>query len=345
MNWRGLWALAPLYPFASFALAEGITLQSPVDCVLGDTCYIQQYMDRDPTDGFSDFRCRALSYDGHKGTDFALPTRRAMEAGVNVLAAADGRVRGFRDGMPDTGYSKETAASVQGKECGNGVVLVHPDGWETQYCHLKNGSIKIQNGQQVQAGDVLGQIGQSGRAEFPHLHISVRKNGNPVDPFDPDGTVTCSAPGDSTLWAKAPPYQAGGVLDMGLTSEVPDYADVKAGTAAPDTLTTDAPALIVFGFTFGTLKGDVMRLSLNGPEGPILEKDQVLPRNHAQAFRAFGKKRPRRGGWPAGTYIAAVTLLRDGVEISTQRNVDTLPCFAFSGHRRCLMSQVYPETR
>lgn len=185
--------LALSFPFASIAMAEGLTLQSPVDCTLGETCYIQQYMDRDPGDGFRDFHCSNLSYDGHKGTDFALPTRADMEAGVNVLASADGRVRGFRDGMPDTGYNKQTASSVDGKECGNGVVLIHPGGWETQYCHLKEGSVAIRNGQTVKTGDILGQIGQSGRAEFPHLHLSVRQGGDPVDPFDPDGTLTCAS--------------------------------------------------------------------------------------------------------------------------------------------------------
>jgi hypothetical protein len=312
---RGLAALA--FPFAGIAMAEGITLQSPVDCVLGNTCYIQQYMDRDPGKGQRDYQCRTLSYDGHKGTDFALPTLADMTAGVNVLSAADGTVRGFRDEMPDTGYTAETAASIDGKECGNGLVLLHPGGWETQYCHMKQGSIVIQNGQQVKAGDVLGQIGMSGRAEFPHLHLSVRHNGEHIDPFDPDGTVTCATPGDSTLWADPPAYQPGGVVAMGLSAQVPEYADVKAGRAASDALTTQAPALVVFGFTFGTQKDDVVRLLLTGPDGTVFEQDQTLPRNHAQAFRAFGKKRPRRGEWPTGTYTATTTLLRDGNAIST----------------------------
>lgn len=298
-------------------MAQGISLQSPVDCILGDTCYIQQFMDRDPSEGVRDFHCRSLSYDGHKGTDFAVPTLSDMEAGVDVLAAADGRVRGVRDGMPDTGFTTETAATIEGKECGNGLVLQHADGWETQYCHLKQGSLAVEKGQQVQAGDVLGQIGQSGRAQFPHLHISVRHNGKHIDPFDPDGTLTCAAPGDSTLWAQTPAYQPGGVIDIGIATQVPDYTDVKAGVAAADELTRDAPALVLFGFTFGTLKDDVVRLTLTGPDGQIITQDHVLPRNHAQAFRAAGKKRRRTARWPAGTYTGQVTLLRDDAPIDT----------------------------
>ncbi|MCX7558830.1 peptidoglycan DD-metalloendopeptidase family protein [Sulfitobacter sp. F26204] len=313
---QGLLALS--FPFACTAMAEGLTLHFPVDCVLGDSCYIQQFMDRDPGEGFRDFHCAALSYDGHKGTDFALPTRMAMEAGVNVLAAADGRVRGFRDGMPDTGYSKETAAAMEGKECGNGVVLVHPGGWETQYCHMKQGSINIRNDQSVKAGDILGQIGLSGRAEFPHLHLSVRKGGKPVDPFDPDGRLTCDSPGDSSLWAETPPYQPGGIVDVGLNDSLPEYADVKAGIAAATTLSVTAPALVVYGFSFGTQKDDVVRLEIKGPSGVVLTEERRLKRRHAQAFRAVGKRLRRHEDWPAGTYTGTATLLRNGVEISRQ---------------------------
>jgi hypothetical protein len=299
-------------------MAEGLTLQFPLDCTLGDTCYIQQYMDHDPGNGFRDYHCSGLSYDGHKGTDFAVPDRAAMEAGVNVLAAADGRVRGFRDGMPDTGYSPETATIVEGKECGNGVVLVHPGAWETQYCHLKQGSIAIRNDQTVKAGDVLGQLGQSGRAEFPHLHISVRQGGKPVDPFDPDGTVTCNAPGDSTLWQDTPPFLPGGFISVGFNDSLPSYDEVKLGNAAASTLPPNAPALVVYGFSYGTQKDDIVRLEIIGPQGTVISQDTRMKRNHARAYRAIGKRRRGRALWPTGNYQGKATLLRNGEVISVK---------------------------
>lgn len=313
---QGLWALA--LPFASAVSAEGFAIDLPVDCILGDTCYIQQFMDRDPTDGVQDHQCRSLSYDGHKGTDFAVPTGADMAAGVDVIAAADGKVRGLRDGMPDTGLTPDTAAAIKGKECGNGVVLQHPGGWETQYCHLKQGSISVKTDQQVKTGDVLGQIGLSGRTEFPHMHLSVRKDGVHVDPFDPDGTVSCATPGDSTLWVDTPRYEPGGILDSGFLTKVPKYDAVKAGLPKPQKLPSDAPALVLFGFSFGTLKDDVLRLTIMGPAGEIISKDNVLPRNHAQAFRAVGKKRSSWSSWPVGQYTGTVTLMRQGKAISTQ---------------------------
>ncbi len=87
-------ALAP-------AVANAFDLGLPVACSLGEDCYIQQYFDHDAGPQVQDFTCGSLSYVGHDGTDFAVKTRQAMAAGVSVLAAAPGVVRGVRDGVAD----------------------------------------------------------------------------------------------------------------------------------------------------------------------------------------------------------------------------------------------------
>ena len=66
--------LLTLLSLAVPATAGEFSLLSPIDCDLTGPCYIQQYVDHDPSDANSDFLCTGLSYDGHKGTDFALPT-------------------------------------------------------------------------------------------------------------------------------------------------------------------------------------------------------------------------------------------------------------------------------
>ncbi len=71
-------------------------------------------MDHDPGPDAADFTCNGLSYDTHTGTDFALPSLAAMQAGVAVLAAAPGTVAALRDGMPDTGLTPDTAAQIDG---------------------------------------------------------------------------------------------------------------------------------------------------------------------------------------------------------------------------------------
>jgi hypothetical protein len=288
------WALA--FP------AGALELQLPVDCTLGEDCYIQQYFDHDPGPGATDFTCGPLSYDGHDGTDFALPTRAAMEDGVAVLAAAPGKVVATRDGEADF------TAVIPGRECGNGVVIDHGQGWQTQYCHLKQGSLLVQNGETVETGAQLGLIGQSGMAEFPHLHLSVRRNRAEVDPFSPE-VKTCGAAGDD-LWAQDLPFEPGGLLAIGISTAVPDFDTIKAGLSSPD-LPGTAPALVVWASYFGPKVGDQIALSLTGPAGEVIAEGIPVERTQAMAFHAIGRKLTAEG-WPSGTYEGTATFSRDG---------------------------------
>ncbi len=86
MTAKMLRALAPLL-MALAPPAGAFDLAFPAGCTLGQDCYIQQYHDHDPGPEATDYTCGPLSYDGHDGTDIALPTRAAMAAGVAVLAA------------------------------------------------------------------------------------------------------------------------------------------------------------------------------------------------------------------------------------------------------------------
>lgn len=320
--YRGLIAL--VLPFASAALAEGPMLQSPIDCDLTSPCYIQQYVDRDPGTGVADFACGTLSYDGHKGTDFALPDRATMGAGVNVLAAAPGLVLGTRDGMDDDGYTPGRRAELEGRECGNGVVLQHALGWQTQYCHLQQGSVAVKEGQAIAAGTVLGRVGQSGNAAFPHLHLSVRDpDGAIVDPFDPGAAVSCDAPAAQTLWADPPAYRAAGLISTGFTDAIPEFDAIKAGDAAAAALPLTAPALVIFAQFFGPRASDVLELQITGPQGQVIADRITLTRDQALAFRAIGKRR-RSAPWTAGGYTGTAILIRAGKEIDRQTTGVTL---------------------
>jgi hypothetical protein len=298
--------------------AEVFRLGLPIDCDPGETCFIQQYVDHDPGPAASDFTCNGLSYDGHTGTDFALPSLASMQAGVAVIASAAGMVTALRDGMPDTGLTPETADDIDGRDCGNGVVIAHADGWQTQYCHLMQGSVAVTQGQTVQAGDRLGLVGLSGNTEFPHVHLVLRQNGQVVDPFDPDGQITCGTPDSETLWSLPVTYAPGALLNMGFATAMPDYDSVKAGTAGMEAITRDAPALVVWGFAFGGRKGDSMRIRITGPSGSVIDHSDTLDRDQAQFFRAAGRKTPQ-GGWPQGRYDSLIELIRDGHSISQRQ--------------------------
>jgi hypothetical protein len=323
-----LWWGALLTVGATALSAQSITLGLPVDCALGETCHIQQYFDHDPGAAAQDFACGPLSYDGHDGTDFAIPTDADITLGVNVVAAAAGTVRGVRDSMPDIAQGTPGAPDVTGVECGNGVVITHPGGWETQYCHLRQGSVRVAEGDQVTEGQVLGQIGQSGMAEFPHVHLSVRQNGVEVDPFAPDRdqsapVAACGMPIGGTLWAETPAYQPGGIIDTGWATGVPDYAAVRAGTA-DEAISRESAALVLFGLFFGGRAGDEVAIRITGPTGIIIDHAEPLDRTQAMLFRAAGLRAPA-GGWPEGDYLGEITLLRGGMTVDTVTLPLTIP--------------------
>jgi len=94
----------------------------------------------------------------HSGIDIEAPY------GTPVRAAADGESTGQNMGA---GYGRQ-------------IVLDHGHDMLTVYGHLS--SIAILPGQHVTRGQVIGYVGQSGRATGPHLHYEVRVHNVPVNP-------------------------------------------------------------------------------------------------------------------------------------------------------------------
>lgn len=97
----------------------------------------------------------------HEGVD--IPGR----VGSHIVAAADGVV--VYSGDEIGGY-------------GNITVIAHKNGYFTVYAHAKVNFTK--QGQRVYRGQVIAQIGMTGRTYGPHLHFEVRKNGQAIDPTD-----------------------------------------------------------------------------------------------------------------------------------------------------------------
>ena len=97
----------------------------------------------------------------HTGTDIA------CAEGTPILAAADGIVT-VANGLDSWGGSY-----------GYYIQINHGGGLETLYAHCS--SICVTTGQQVQAGQVIGYVGHTGRATGSHLHLETRTNGTRVD--------------------------------------------------------------------------------------------------------------------------------------------------------------------
>jgi murein DD-endopeptidase MepM/ murein hydrolase activator NlpD len=307
---------------APTAAPAGPQLAFPVACVIGSTCEVQNYVDHDPGPGAKDYRCASNTYDAHSGVDIRLLDLSAQAAGFEVLAAAPGTVARLRDGVPDISIRDRGADAVNGQECGNGVVIDHGDGWETQYCHLANGSVKVRVGDQVAAGTPLARIGLSGQTEYPHMHMTVRKAGVVVDPFAPElapGACAADAAGRG-MWtpeaAKAMVYKPGAVLNAGFTSAPVTMASIEAGSLARP---TNGTPLIAYVRAINLRGGDVQELTIRGPDGQVVAASAQPPLDRAKAqYMFFVGKRAAAGAWPSGRYQAAYVVRRDGKTVINQ---------------------------
>ena len=94
----------------------------------------------------------------HSGLDFAVPL------GTAVKAPADGVVTIVADYFFN----------------GKTVFIDHGQGFVTMYCHLSSAAVSI--GQEVRRGQVIAEVGATGRATGPHLHWNVSLNNVRVDP-------------------------------------------------------------------------------------------------------------------------------------------------------------------
>jgi murein DD-endopeptidase MepM/ murein hydrolase activator NlpD len=130
---------------------------------------------------------------------------REYESGASVPSHWPLDVRGFvtrgqvRPGVPDeshpgidiavpvgtpiraSGGGTVTAAGYDA-DYGLFVLLRHPSGYETMYGHTSR--LLAAEGDEVQAGQVIGLSGNSGRSTAPHLHFEIRHDGKWVDPLD-----------------------------------------------------------------------------------------------------------------------------------------------------------------
>lgn len=94
----------------------------------------------------------------HTGTDYK------ADSGADILAAKSG----------------EIIYSAYKGSYGRLVIIDHGDGMQTYYAHCSE--LLKQQGEKVEAGDVIAEVGSTGNSTGPHLHFEIRINGEPVNP-------------------------------------------------------------------------------------------------------------------------------------------------------------------
>ncbi|WP_042446936.1 M23 family metallopeptidase [Azospirillum sp. B510] len=341
------WGVAVLAFLPSGAVAQAPApssagapvLELPVRCRIGTDCFVQNYVDADPGPGMRDFACGRLTYDGHKGTDFRLTDLEAMRRGVAVVAAAPGTVARVRDGMEDVSI-RQSGGAAAGREAGNAVVVDHGNGWETQYSHLKRGSIVVRPGDRVEAGTPLAQVGLSGNTEFPHVDFTIRHDDHTLDPYTgkeagAGEAPTCAAgqgeapvSSSGTLWSaearRTLAYRPSALLGAGLAPEAPRAEVVRDGGYGGQPLPAHTPMLGVWAELMGGRQGDRVTLEVAGPDGRRLFRNEgAVPRPLVVLFLAAEVKKPVPGPWTPGPYRVTVTLRHgDETVLREERRVE-----------------------
>lgn len=304
---------------------SSLSFTFPLACTLGENCWVLNYIDMGaPDDGKAvDPFCGPHSYEGNKGTAFALRDKKAMEDGVAVLAARDGKIIRVRDGEPDrfAGAKELETTKTEQKECGNAVLIDHGGALQTVYCHLKKGSISVKNGDSVKAGDKLAEVGLSGYTSFPKLHFGVVWEGAVVDPFTGlNSTDKCGAV-KQTLWQgsailKAPPasFYNAGFADGVPTIDAADRAVLSATEFSAGTRTLAFWTALV-----GVLPDDKITLEITGPDESVFARRAIEQKESpARQFYYTGRKLSGTS-LKAGLYTGKATLTRtasDGTEQS-----------------------------
>jgi murein DD-endopeptidase MepM/ murein hydrolase activator NlpD len=96
----------------------------------------------------------------HAGLDIAAPEGREIRAVQRGTVTFAGRHKGF----------------------GNMVELRHPDGVVTRYAHASR--LHVREGDVVDVGETIADVGSTGQSTGPHLHFEVREKGRTIDPHD-----------------------------------------------------------------------------------------------------------------------------------------------------------------
>jgi murein DD-endopeptidase MepM/ murein hydrolase activator NlpD len=103
-----------------------------------------------------------------------------IHGGIDIPAKVGTQIKSIADG-------KVIAAGALDSRCGDGVSIDHADGLRSSYCHLSG--INVSNGDTIKQGAIIGLTGGavgaagSGNSKGPHLHLTLKKDGQRVDPM------------------------------------------------------------------------------------------------------------------------------------------------------------------
>ncbi len=303
-----------------------VRLGFPLKCTIGKDCWILAYPDVDNSKKWKDYKGGTRTYNTHKGTDFVIKNQKRMNYRVPVVAAAHGRVLGTRDGLKDINVKKIDKKSIEKRECGNRVAILHGQGFLTDYCHMLKGSVKVKKGDYVKAGDLLGYVGMSGLTETPHMHFSVQYKNKKIDPFTGKFIEKTKIPAlNRSLWKPEVElklkYRPVFIYNIGVTAVKPNDVEMQEGNFEQQDIKKNSGYIYIWADTLSIKKGDVLKFVLTDPLGRvIINKKSVIDKPNVRRFFYLTHKNIRK--LELGQYNAKVLIYRPAKQASYQKTVD-----------------------
>jgi len=258
--------------------------QFPVNCTLGEDCFILFYPDAYNTTRQADHKCGLRTFDQNQATVITSHSIQQMLNGIAVLAAADGKVTKVKKDSElsddDNQYIKNSS-----ENCGNQVVISHGQGWETHYCFLKPDSILVSPKQIIKKGEQIAEMGSVGYTQsLPNLYFYVYHNNKAVDPFVGPITYPSCNSIQKPLWDTMIPYQSLNVIGAGVDDRPinRDYI-TEFGGMHKNRINSTSKNFGFWIFVAGLLDGDEEIFEVYEPGGNLEHNYQGVIKN----FKGF----------------------------------------------------------
>lgn len=179
-----VWRISRWYGTTVRAIAHANRLEDPTQIRVGQLLIIPPGTSRLVPD--SDRAWTRSHPDGRSAPRrFVWPVEGLVTSGFGMRNGAhhDGLDIPARTGTPiraaEAGRVIHSDAKLSGY--GNMIILKHTGAFSTVYAHNRRNLVKV--GEFVEKGQIIGEVGRTGRTTSPHLHFEVRRNGRPRDPL------------------------------------------------------------------------------------------------------------------------------------------------------------------
>jgi len=306
-------ALFLAFPVFAQDFSEGSVF--PLACQPGINCFILSYPDLDRAEGVArDYTCGPSAEDGDGTLRIGVGSIEDLRKGIDVMAVREGKVIDARDGTEDRIVSSRREIPRGTPLCGNGVVIDHGGGTQTAYCHLRKGSIRVTTGQHVNAGDVIGQVGQSGAAFWPQLGFSIQTSGLFADPVSSMTMLEGCGWKPRPMVAMAPffeKYQPASMVAIGFSlAPITDQAMVLGRAPSLLRMARLEPSITLYGMILGVRKGDKIEARIRDPRGRTVTFQEMTTEQDEQRLRVNLIATRGYAGWMQGEYTGDIRLTR-----------------------------------